>query len=120
EIISRVLGQKMTEDWGQQVVVEPRPGAASMIGTTAAAMAPPDGYTLLINVSNLATNPALHDTMPYDVLKDFEPISMLGKIPVVFYVNPKFPPQSLKEMVAYGKTNPIPFGSAGVASMTHL
>src|SRR6185312_327832 len=54
------------------------------------------------------------------VLKDFEPISMLGKIPVVFYVNPKFPPQSLKEMVAYGKTNPIPFGSAGVASMTHL
>jgi tripartite-type tricarboxylate transporter receptor subunit TctC len=118
--MGRVLGLKMTEDWGQQIVIEPRPGAMSMIGTTAAAMAPADGYTLLINVSNLATNPALHDTMPYDVLKDFEPISMLGTIPVVFYANPKFPVNNLKELVAYGKTNPVPFGSAGIASMTHL
>ena len=91
-----------------------------MIGTTAAAQAAPDGYTLIIVVSNHTTNPALHDTMPYDAIKDFEPISLLGRAPIVFYVNPKFPPKNLKEMIAYGKTKPIPFGSAGIASMTHL
>ena len=120
DILARVLGQKMTESWGQQVIVETRPGAGTMIGTTAAAQAPPDGYTLIVVVSNHTTNPALNDKMPYDALKDFEPISLLGRAPTVFYVNPKFPPQNLKEMVTYGKANPIPFGSAGIASMTHL
>jgi tripartite-type tricarboxylate transporter receptor subunit TctC len=120
DIIARVIGQKMTENWGQQVIVETRPGAATVIGTTAAAQSAPDGYTLLITVSNLATNPALQDSLPYDALRDFAPVSMIGTTPLVFYVNPKFPPQNLKEMVAYGKTNPIPFGSAGIASMTHL
>jgi tripartite-type tricarboxylate transporter receptor subunit TctC len=120
DIIARVLGQKMTENWNQQVIVETRPGAATVIGMTAAATAPADGYTLVINGSNLATSPALHDTLPYDVLKSFAPISLIGHVPVVFYVNPKFPPQNLKEMVAFGKDKPIPFGSAGIASMTHL
>jgi tripartite-type tricarboxylate transporter receptor subunit TctC len=120
DILARVLGQKMQENWGQQVIVETRPGAATMIGTGAAAQAAPDGYTLVVVVSNHATNPALNDKMPYDALKDFEPISLLGKAPMVPYVNPKFPPQNLKELAAYGKTNPVPFGSAGNASMTHL
>jgi tripartite-type tricarboxylate transporter receptor subunit TctC len=120
DILARVIGQKMTENWHQQVIVETRPGAATMIGTGAVAQAAPDGYTLVVVVSNHATNPALHDTMPYDALKDFEPISLLGRAPTVFYVNPKFEPKNLKEMVAYGKTKPIPFGSAGIASMTHL
>ena len=120
DILARVLGQKMQENWGQQVIVETRPGAATVIGTGAAAQAAPDGYTLIIVVSNHTTNPSLNDKMPYDALKDFEPISLLGKAPMVPYVNPKFPPQNLKELVAYGKTNPVPFGSAGIASMTHL
>jgi tripartite-type tricarboxylate transporter receptor subunit TctC len=120
DIIARVLGQKMTENWGQQVVVETRPGAATVIGTTAAAQAAPDGYTVLITVSNFTTNPALHDSLPYDAVRDFEPVSLIGTAPMVFYVNPKFPPQNLKEMIQYGKSNPIPFGSAGIASMTHL
>ena len=120
DILARVIGQKMTENWGQQVIVEARPGAATVIGTTAAATATPDGYTLIIVVSNHATNPALHDKMPYDAITSFEPISLLGKAPMVPYVNPKFPPQNLKELIAYGKTNPVPFGSAGIASMTHL
>jgi tripartite-type tricarboxylate transporter receptor subunit TctC len=120
DIIARVLGQKMLENWGQQVVIETRPGAATVIGTTAAAQAAPDGYTLLMTVSNFTTNPALQDSLPYDAVRDFEPISLIGTTPMVFYVNPKFPPQNLKEMIAYGKTNPIPFGSAGIASMTHL
>ena len=120
DILARVIGQKMTENWGQQVIIETRPGAATMIGTGAAAQAAPDGYTLIVVVSNHTTNPALHDTMPYDALKDFEPISLLGRAPTVFYVNPKFEPKNLKDMVAYGKVKPIPFGSAGIASMTHL
>jgi tripartite-type tricarboxylate transporter receptor subunit TctC len=120
DIIARVIGQKMTENWGQQVIVETRPGAATVIGTAAVAQAAPDGHTLPITVSNLATNPALQDTLPYDALRDFEPISMIGTPPLVFYVNPKFPPQSLKKMVPYGKANAIPFGSAGIASMTHM
>jgi tripartite-type tricarboxylate transporter receptor subunit TctC len=120
DILARVLGQKMTENWNQQVIVETRPGAATVIGTTATVTAPPDGYTLLIVGSHLSTSPALHDTLPYDVLKDLVPVSMLGHVPVVFYVNPKFAPQNLKELIAFGKDQPIPFGSAGIASMTHL
>jgi tripartite-type tricarboxylate transporter receptor subunit TctC len=120
DIFARVIGQKMTENWGQQVVVETRPGAATVIGTGAAAKAEPDGYTLIIVVSNHTTNPALHDKMPYDALKDFEMVSLLGKAPLVFYVNPSFPPKNLKELIEYGKTKPVPFGSAGLASMTHL
>ncbi len=120
DILARVIAQKMLENWGQQVVVETRPGAATVIGTTAVAQAPADGYTLLMTVSNFTTNPALQDSLPYDAIRDFEPISMLGKAPTVFYVNPSFPPKDLKEMIAFGKTKPIPFGSAGVASMTHL
>jgi tripartite-type tricarboxylate transporter receptor subunit TctC len=115
-----VIGQKMLENWGQQVIVETRPGAATVIGTGAAAKADPDGYTLIIVVSNHATNPALNANLPYDPIKDFEFITLLGRAPMVPYVNPKFPPQNLNELVAYGKTNPVPFGSAGLASMTHL
>jgi tripartite-type tricarboxylate transporter receptor subunit TctC len=120
DILARVIGQKMLENWGQQVIVETRPGAATVIGTGAAAKADPDGYTLIIVVSNHATNPSLNADLPYDAIKDFEFITLLGRAPMVPYVNPRFPPQNLKELVVYGKANPVPFGSAGLASMTHL
>jgi tripartite-type tricarboxylate transporter receptor subunit TctC len=122
DILARVLGQKMTENWGQPVIIETRPGAATMIGTQAAAKAEPDGYTLIVVVSNHTTNPALNATMPYDAVKDFEPISLLGRAPMVPYVNPSFAPTNLKELVALAKAKPgtINFGSAGPASMTHL
>jgi len=120
DILARVIGQKMLENWGQQVIVETRPGAATVIGTAAAAQAAPDGYTLLMTVSNIATNPALQSSLPYDAVRDFEPVSLLGQTPVVPYVNPKFAPKGIKELIAFGKTNPVPFGSAGIASMTHL
>ena len=69
DIVARVLGQKMTENWGQQVIVETRPGAATVIGTWRPRKHAPDGYTLLITVSNLTTNPALQDTLPYDAVR---------------------------------------------------
>jgi tripartite-type tricarboxylate transporter receptor subunit TctC len=122
DILARVIGQKMTESWGQTVVIETRPGAATVIGTQAAAKAEPDGYTLIIVVSNHTTNPALNTVMPYDALKDFEPISLLGRAPIVPYVNPSFPPNDVKALVTLAKAKPgtINFGSAGLASMTHL
>ena len=122
DILARVIGQKLTEKWSQPVIVETRPGAATMIGTQAAAKADPDGYTLIIVVSNHTTNPALHATMPYDALKDFEPVSLLGRAPMVPYSSPSFAATNLKELVALAKAKPgtINFGSAGPASMTHL
>jgi len=122
DIVARMIGQKLTEAWGQSVLVEARPGAGTMIGTQAAAKADPDGYTLLVVVSNHATNPSLYATMPYDALKDFEFISLLARTPIVIYSNPKFEPSNLKELIAYAKLKPgaLSFGSAGPGSMTHL
>ena len=122
DILARVVGQKLTENWRQPVIIETRPGAGTMIGTQAAAKAEPDGYTLIIVVSNHATNPAMHATMPYDALKDFEPISLLARAPVVHYSSPSFAPTNVKELVAVAKDKPgtINFGSAGPGSMTHL
>lgn len=122
DIIARVIGQKMTERWGQTVVVETRPGAATIIGTQAAANADPDGHTLLITVSNHATNPSLRDKMPYDAIAGFEFISMVTRIPLIPYTSPKFEPKDLKELIAYAKAKPgtVSFGSAGAGSMTHL
>ena len=122
DIVARVIGQKMTEAWGQTVVIETRPGAGTMIGTQAAAKADPDGYTLIVVVSNHATNPALHDRMPYDGLADFEFVSLLARVPVVPYSSPKFEATNLKELIAVAKAKPgsLSFGSAGPGSMTHL
>jgi tripartite-type tricarboxylate transporter receptor subunit TctC len=103
-------------------VVETRPGAGTMIGTQAAAKADPDGYTMIIVVSNHATNPSLRDPMPYDALNDFEYISMLARAPIVPYSSPKFAPKNVKELIAEAKAKPgtLSFGSAGPGSMTHL
>src|SRR5215813_7181093 len=122
DILARVIGQKLTEHWRQPTIVETRPGAGTMIGTQAAAKADPDGYTLIIVVSNHATNPALHATMPYDALKDFEPISLLARAPIVPYTSPSFAPTNVQELVALAKGKPgtLNFGSAGPGSMTHL
>jgi tripartite-type tricarboxylate transporter receptor subunit TctC len=122
DVLARVIGQRMTENWGHPVLVETRPGAGSMIGTAAAAKSEPDGYTLLIVVSNHATNQALIPNMAYHGLRDFEPISLLARAPVVIYTNPNFAPSSLKELIAHAKAHPgtINFGSAGPGSMTHL
>jgi tripartite-type tricarboxylate transporter receptor subunit TctC len=122
DVVARLIGQDFTEAFGQPVVVETRPGGGTMIGTQAAAKAEPDGYTLLVAVSNHATNPALHQRMPYDALEDFEFVSMLARAPVVIYSNPKFAPADLKQLIAEAKAKPgtLSFGSAGPGSMTHL
>ena len=122
DTLGRLLAQRMQEGWGQTVVVENRPGAANMIGTQAVATAPPDGYTLLIAVSTHATNTSLQTRIPYDGVKDFEPIAMLARTPVVLYAHPSFPATDLKSLIAVGKakSHKLNFGSGGVGTMTHL
>jgi tripartite-type tricarboxylate transporter receptor subunit TctC len=122
DVLARVVGQKMQEHWGQPVIIESRPGGSTLIGTTAAAKSPADGYTLIVSVSNHTTNPAMREKMPYDTLKDFQPISLMARTPIVAYANPAFPANNLKELVAFAKSKPgtIFFGSAGTGSMTHL
>jgi tripartite-type tricarboxylate transporter receptor subunit TctC len=122
DVLGRVVAQRMHENWGQPVIVENRPGAGTMIGTAAAAKAEPDGYTLVIVVSGHTTNPALHAQMPYDAIKDFAPIALLARTPVVLYAHPSLPAKDTRELIALAKqkTNTLNFGSAGVGSMTHL
>ena len=122
DVLGRLLAQRMQEHWGQSVIVENRPGAGTMIGTAAAAKADPDGYTLIIAVSGHTTNPALYASMQYDGIKDFAPIALLARTPVVLYAHPSLPAKDAKELVALGKakTHTLNFGSAGVGSMTHL
>ena len=122
DVLGRLLAQRMQENWNQTVIVENRPGAGTMIGTAAAAKSDPDGYTLIIVVSGHTTNPALYSSMQYDGLKDFAPIALLARTPVVLYAHPSLPAKDAKELVALGKakTHTLNFGSAGVGSMTHL
>src|SRR4051794_6794262 len=122
DVLGRLLAQRMQENWGQSVIVENRPGAGTMIGTAAAAKAEPDGYTPIIVVSGHTTNPALYASMQYDGIKDFQPIALLARRPVVLYVHPSLPAKDARELVALGKakTQTLNFGSAGVGSMTHL
>jgi tripartite-type tricarboxylate transporter receptor subunit TctC len=122
DVLGRVIAQRMQENWGQTVIVENRPGAGTMIGTAAAAKADPDGYTLVIVVSAHTTNPAFHTAMQYDSIKDFAPIALLARTPVVLYSHPSLPATNVKELTALSraKTHTLNFGSAGTGSMTHL
>lgn len=122
DTLGRLLAQRMNEAWGQPVIVENRPGAANMIGTQSVATAPPDGYTLLIAVSTHATNPALQTKIPYDSIKDFEPIALVARTPVILFTHPSFPATDMKSLIELSKTKPqtLNFGSGGIGTMTHL
>ena len=107
DIIARLLGAKMQETWGQSVVIDNRPGAASIIAAEHVAKSAPDGYTLLVNATGgMSVNPVLYAKLPYDSLKDFVPISMVGSFPLVLIVNPSVPANSVPELVAYARANP--------------
>ncbi len=107
DIIARLLGAKMQETWGQPVVVENRPGAASIIAAELVAKAAPDGYTLLVNATGgMSINPVLYPKLPYDPLRDFEPIGMVGVFPLVLVVHPSVPARTVRELVAHARKNP--------------
>jgi tripartite-type tricarboxylate transporter receptor subunit TctC len=122
DVFTRTLAQRLTEAWGQTVIVENRPGASGMIGAEAVAKAAPDGYTLLVSPqTSLAVAPALYGKAPYDTAKDFAPVSLLGSTPLVMIVHPSFPAKSFAEFVALAKKGtPLTFGSGGVGSSPHM
>lgn len=122
DTLARTLGQKLTEKWGQPVIVDNRPGGGTTIGTNLAAKSAPDGYTLLIVSFAFAVNPALFASLPYDTAKDFSPILLAASTPNLLVVNPELPVKSVKELIALAKSKPgkLNYASAGNGSSNHL
>ena len=122
DLTMRVLGPKMTEVIGQNVIIDSRPGADGNIGTELVARAPADGYTVLIHAVPLVVNPSLRRKLPFDVRKDFVPVSLLTASPLVLVVNPSVPAKSIKELVAIAKRSPgkLTYASAGNGSNLHM
>jgi len=123
DTIARIVGQKLSERLGQQIVIDNRVGASSMIGTEAVARSQPDGYTLgLANTTTHASATALSANPTYDPVKDFAPVAMIGSSPFVLLSAPKFPPTTIAELIALATAKPgtISYASAGPASMAHL
>lgn len=120
--IARLFGEKMSEKLGQSIVVVNRPGAGSIIGTQEVVRAKPDGYTLLLAVSTAATHPGLYPDLPYNLKRDLEPVTLLGKIPVLMYTNPQLPAKNIDELIKINKTDKtdITFASPGPASTAGL
>lgn len=123
DTIGRAIGQKLAERLGQPIVVENRPGAGGSIGADVVAKSAPDGYTILLgSTSELVQYPNVNPKIPYDPVRDFAPITLVGTVPLVLIVHPSLPVRSVKELVALTKARPgeINFGSAGNGSTTHL
>jgi tripartite-type tricarboxylate transporter receptor subunit TctC len=122
DISARVVGARIGQILGQQLVVENRPGAASSLAAAAVARAPKDGYMLFVGSAANVINAAMNPNLPFDFMKDFAPIALLTSTPTVLVVHPELGVKSVRELVALAKARPdaISFGSSGVASSTHL
>ena len=122
DIVARTVGQALQQSLGQPFVVEYKPGAATNIAIKALVDAPPDGYTLMLTANNAAINPALFNPPPFDPEKDFVPVSMVGRVPVVIAANTSFAAKTPADLVRMAKEKPgsLNFGSPGNASTPHL
>ena len=122
DVMARLIGQKMSEALGQQVLVENRPGGGTVIGTEYVARAPADGHTMLLMANSFTINPNVRAKLPYDPLKDFTPVTMLVKSPQVLVVNPALGVKSLAEFVALAKSKPgkLSLATVGPATTQHI
>lgn len=123
DILARAVAQQLTQAWGQQVIVDNRPGAGGNIGSELVAKSAPDGYTLLMGtVGTHAINPSLYSKMPYDHVRDFAPVILVAGVPNVLVVHPSVPANTVAELIAYGKANPgkLNFASSGSGTSIHL
>lgn len=120
--VARMVSAKLSEVWGQQVIVENRPGASTNIGATYAARSAPDGYTLYLANANHTVNPGLLKTLPYDPVKDFVPIVRIANQTVVLLVHPSVPARSVKQFIQLAKARPgeLNFASPGVGTASHM
>ena len=122
DIFARLVGQKLTEAWQEQVVIDNRPGAGSTIGSEIAARATPDGYTLMVVSASYATSAGLYGKLNYDPVNSFAPISLIASTPNLLLAHPSVPAKSARELIALAKSSPGKFnlGSSGTGSITHL
>jgi len=122
DVVGRILAAKLSENLGQQVIVDNRSGASGIIGTEIVAKAPPDGYTLLINTLPLVTNQFLMPKVTYDPIRDFEPISMVTSSPSLVTVHPSVPARTIKEFIALARSRPgqLNYSAAGVGTNPHI
>jgi tripartite-type tricarboxylate transporter receptor subunit TctC len=123
DTVSRLLGQKLSEMWGQPVIVDNRGGASGTIGTDLVAKSPADGHTMLMGtMGNLAANPALYTNLPFDIQRDLAPVSLVCMVHFVLVVNPSLPVKTVKELIEYAKTRPgqLNYGSSGPGGAPHL
>ncbi len=122
DIIARLIGQKFTEAWGQQTIIDPRAGAGGMIGAEMAARAAPDGYTLLLVTPTTVNGTMLYPNVKFDMGRDFTPVSLLVSTPYVLVVHPSIPVKTVNDLIALAKAKPgeIYFGSGGSGAMPHL
>ena len=122
DLVGRVVAQKLSEAWKQQVVVDNRPGGATMIATEIAAKSNPDGYTLYLSPNALAANPALHKRLPYDAKRDLQPVVLVAAQPMALGSHPAFKAQSMRELLDIARAAPgkLSYGTAGVGSGGHL
>lgn len=122
DIIARIIAPRLSERLGQQVVIDNRPGAGTMIGNEHVARAPADGYTILMGLSTLATNPIMYRKVAYNAATDFAPISLVFSAPNVLVVHPSLPVKTVKDLIAFAKARPgqVNYASAGLGTNPHL
>ena len=122
DLVARLLAADLSKAWGQQVIVDNRPGASGNIGTELAKNAPPDGYALVVNTLPFVTNQFVYGKMPYDPLTDFTPISIVSAVDALLVVHPSLPVKSVKELIALAKAQPgtLGYGTAGAATNPHI
>ncbi|HKU72232.1 MAG TPA: tripartite tricarboxylate transporter substrate binding protein [Burkholderiales bacterium] len=122
DIVGRLIGQKFTEAWGQQVIVDMRPAATGIVGTEIASRAAPDGYTLVIITSQAVIVSVMYDKLTYSLNRDFTPVGLIASTPFILAVNPSVPAASVKELIALAKSKPgqLRYGSGGTGSPPHL
>jgi len=122
DILARVIGQKMGESWGQQVIVDNRPGANQIIAASLTANAAPDGYTLQMIPAGFAINPSMHRKLPYDPIRDFTAVSMVADVPNIMVVHPSIPVKNVADFITYARARPgqLSYGSSGIGSPSHL
>ncbi len=120
DIVSRALAQKLTDGLGQTVVIDNRSGAAGSIGSAIAASAPPDGYTALIISSTYTINPSLYKKLPFDPIRDLQPVTLIASSPFLLMVHPSIAAKTPRELIALAKTRKLTFASGGIGSSGHL
>jgi len=122
DLVGRAIGKKLAETWGQPVIVENRAGAGGLIGTSAVATAPPDGYTLLLVSPTFTISPAIKKNMPFDTVKDFTPIAFIARSPLLVTASNELPVNSAKELLDLARSKPgrITYASAGLGSINQI